>query len=212
MTTLSRDCESVSLAHLLAIRPRVSMIIEVGRNICGILREREIYGKPITQTSLRKLDLNSLDGRLDLLHDLDDDNSRLADKVLAEYKEKLTTTGVSRDEILEMERVERVHRQFLPWRFQAMANWMDFFQKLVTLADRRLRGERLDSPLTANCPIDSQRSVQSILRSQRFYWLARTYTRASSDDESESSDEDDSNAEWWCEQLIKLFEQHQYNI
>ena len=181
---------------------------EVSPNICGILREREIYGKPITQTTLRKLDLDSLDGRLALLRDLDDVNSRLADKVLAEYKEKLTTTGVTRDEIIEMEQVERVHRQFLPWRFQAMGNWMDFFQKLVSLADRRLRGERLDSPLTANCPIGCQRSVQSILKSQRFYWLARTYTRASSDDES---DDDDSN-EWWCRQLIKLFEQHQYDI
>ena len=182
---------------------------KVSRNICGILREREIYGKPITQTALRKLDLDSLDGCLALLHDFDDVNSRLADKVLAEYKEKLTTTGVSRDEVLEMEQVERVHRQFLPWRFQAMGNWMDFFQKLVSLADRRLRGERLDSPLTANCPIGCQRSVQSILKSQRFYWLARTYTRASSD--GDESDDDDSN-EWWCRQLIKLFEQHQYDI
>ena len=201
-------------SHLLAIRPRVSTMADrsskVSRNICDILREREIYGKPITQTALRKLDLDSLDGRLALLHDFDDVNSRLADKVLAEYKEKLTTTGVSRDEVLEMEQVERVHRQFLPWRFQAMGNWMDFFQKLVTLADRRLRGERLDSPLTVNCPIGSPRSVQSILKSQRFYWLARTYTRASSDDDE--SDEDNSNDEWWCEQLIKLFEQHQYNI
>ena len=182
---------------------------EVSPNICGILREREIYGKPITQTTLRKLDLDSLDERLALLHVLDDVNSRLADKVLAEYKEKLTTTGVTRDEIIEMEQVERVHRQFLPWRFQAMGNWMDFFQKLVSLADRRLRGERLDSPLTANCPIGCQRSVQSILKSQRFYWLARTYTRASSD--GDESDDDDSN-EWWCRQLIKLFEQHQYDI
>ena len=182
----------------------ISTMADRSPNICGILREREIYGKPITQTALRKLDLDSLDGRLALLHDFDDVNSRLADKVLAEYKEKLTTTGVSRDEVLEMEQVERVHRQFLPWRFQAMGNWMDFFRKLVTPDDRRT--ERLDSPLTANCPIGCQRSVQSILKSQRFYWLARTYT--TSDDES---DEDDSN-EWWCEQLIKLFEQHQYNI
>ena len=200
-----------SHTHWLAIRPRVSMMAdrEVSPNICGILREREIYGKPITQTTLRKLDLDSLDERLALLHVLDDVNSRLADKVLAEYKEKLTTTGVTRDEIIEMEQVERVHRQFLPWRFQAMGNWMDFFQKLVSLADRRLRGERLDSPLTANCPIGCQRSVQSILKSQRFYWLARTYTRASSD--GDESDDDDSN-EWWCRQLIKLFEQHQYDI
>ena len=209
MTTPSRDCESELTLARHPISTMVDRSSKVGRNICDILREREIYGKPITQTALRKLDLDSLDGRFALLNDFDDVNSRLADKVLAEYKEKLTTSGVSRDEVLEMEQVERVHRQFLPWRFQAMGNWMDFFQKLVTLADRRLRGERLDSPLTANCPIGCPRSVQSILKSQRFYWLARTYTRASSDDES---DEDDSEAEWWCQQLIELFERHQYNI
>ena len=164
------------------------------QSICHILREREIFGSKFAQTALRKLDVYS-SRSLELLHERNEVNSRLADLILTDYKEKLTTTGVTKNEILEMEQVERSLRPLLPYRFQAMANWWDFFQKLVSLACQERE--------TVNCVNDY--SVQSILKSQRFSWLVKTYMHHAPD----QSDEED---EWWCDQLTKLFEQHQYNI
>ena len=165
------------------------------QSICHILREREIYGSKFAQTTLRKLDVYS-SRSLELLHDRNEVNSRLADLILSEYQEKLTTTGVTKHEILEMEQVERSLRPLLPYRFQAIANWWDFFQKLVSPACQERE--------TENCVNDY--SVQSILKSQRFSRLVKTYMHHAPD---QSDDEED---EWWCDQLTKLFEQHQYNI
>ena len=192
------------------------------KSICHILREREIYGRPIAQATLREL--HDLDGTrsVEMQHDLDDVNYELATKILGEYKCSLTTTGVTQDQILEIEQVERI-RQLLPYRFQAIGNWWDFLRQLVNLADKRSRWEgkeRIDCELTVNCAIDCERSTQSILKSQRFRLLFRVLKRSdyllssnfSSGSEQSDDDDDEDENEWWCNQLIKLFEQHEYNI
>ena len=180
------------------------------KNICHILRQRQIGGRRLSQTDLRELDLGST-RCIDLQHVLDDDAYNLANKVLEEYQDKLRTTGATRDDILEMEQVDRVIRPFLPYRFQAMANWWDFFGQLANIADKRLLldNPRIDGELTVNCAMDCENSVQSIIKSQRFRFLFRVYMLERQ--ESRESDDEDRD-EWWCDQLTKLFEQHKYNL
>ena len=179
------------------------------KNICHILRQRQICGRRLSQTDLRELDLGST-RCIDLQHVLDDDAYNLANKVLEEYQDKLRTTGATRDDILEMEQVDQVIRPFLPYRFQAKANWWDFFGQLVNIADKRLLldNPRIDGELTVNCAMDYENSVQSIIKSQRFRLLFRVYMLERQ--ESQESDDEDRD-EWWCDQLTKLFEQHKYN-
>ena len=150
----------------------------------------------------------------DLMHLEDEENYRLADQVLKEYQHKLTTTGVSQNDILEMGQLEQVIRPNLPHRYQAIINWWEFLEKLVNIADTRSRGRHIDNELTVHCAIDAKKSTESIIKSQRFRLLARAYVHhvhacATSDDD-ESDDED--TQEWWCYQLTQLFERHKYNI
>ena len=204
--------------HSLSTCPSAGMA-DPGKSICRILRDREIYGsrRRLTQTTVREMDLSPTRNN-ELLYCLDEDNLDLADRVLSEYKDKLTTTGVTTDDILEVGRLDQLIRPFLLQRYHAIGTWWGFFEDLVHLRynreDENLNDRLIDCKWTVNCAADCERSVESIIKSQRFRELARRLIEEYEEEthSEKSFGEKDDEDYWWSVQLTELFEQHKYNL
>ena len=176
------------------------------RNVCQLLFESQTRGKPY-EGPFRDMLLHPVERTITLDNFLSTHDSIFANGLYQEYKEKLQSAeGVSYQDILQLRLLKNNYYDKSVSHYVGIEKWYELFMELVEIGFHEPNegdagiGQQYGHPL-------SLYTMRRIMTSGRFKRLEERYIEQEGElDNTEEREE----LQWWSDQLIMLFEEHDY--